>query len=112
MATDLTELLLSNTWRPTLCVTGAGGLPSLVDAGNTLRPVTELKLSIRLAPTTDPARAADLVRDTLERDPPHHAEVEFDVEQSLGGWNAPPLDPWLETSTAVPLAAAAATTAS
>jgi acetylornithine deacetylase/succinyl-diaminopimelate desuccinylase-like protein len=98
VATDLTELLLSNTWQPTLCVTGAGGLPSLVDAGNTLRPVTELKLSIRLAPTTDPARAADLVRDTLERDPPHHAEVEFDVEQSLGGWNAPPLDPWLETS--------------
>ncbi len=98
VASDLTELLLNNTWRPTLCVTGAGGLPSLVDAGNTLRPVTELKLSIRLAPTTDPARAADLVRDTLERDPPHHAKVEFEVEQSLGGWDAPPLDPWLENS--------------
>jgi len=98
VASDLTELLLNNTWRPTLCVTGAGGLPALVDAGNTLRPRTELKLSLRLAPTTDPAAAAEVVRGILERDPPHDAEVEFDIEQSLGGWNAPPLESWLEAS--------------
>jgi len=98
VVSDLTELLLNNTWRPTLCVTGAGGLPALVDAGNTLRPLTELKLSLRLAPTTDPVAAAEVVRRTLERDPPHGAEVEFDIEQSLGGWNAPPLESWLEAS--------------
>ena len=98
VASDPTELLLNNTWRPTLCVTGAGGLPALMDAGNTLRPRTELKLSLRLSPTTDAAQAAQVVRDTLERDPPHGAAVSFDVEQSLGGWNAPPLAAWLEQS--------------
>jgi acetylornithine deacetylase/succinyl-diaminopimelate desuccinylase-like protein len=98
VATDPATLLINNTWRPTLCVTGAGGIPSLVDAGNTLRPRTELKLSLRLAPTTDPAAAADLVRQTLEDSPPHGAHVEFEVEQSLGGWDAPPLAEWLESS--------------
>ncbi len=98
VASDPTELLLNNTWRPTLCVTGASGIPALVDAGNTLRPRTELKLSLRLAPTTDPAAAAALVRAVLEDDPPHGAQVEFEVEQSLGGWDAPALAPWLESS--------------
>jgi len=95
---DPTTLLLNNTWRPTLCVTGAGGIPALVDAGNTLRPTTELKLSLRLAPTTDPAAAAALVKEALEDAPPHGAQVEFDVEQSLGGWDAPPLADWLESA--------------
>jgi acetylornithine deacetylase/succinyl-diaminopimelate desuccinylase-like protein len=92
------ELLLNNTWRPTLCVTGAGGIPALVDAGNTLRPRTDLKLSLRLAPTTDPETAATLVKETLEDAPPHGAQVEFELEQSLGGWDSPPLAAWLETS--------------
>jgi len=95
---DPATLLLNNTWRPTLCITGAGGIPSLVDAGNTLRPRTDLKLSLRLAPTTDPTAAAGLVRDTLEEAPPHGSMVEFEVEQSLGGWNAPPLAEWLAAS--------------
>ena len=32
---DSVELLINNTWRPTLAVTGAEGLPSLSAAGNT-----------------------------------------------------------------------------
>ena len=42
------ELLLNNTWRPTLSITGADGLPALVNAGNTLLPFNTLKLSFRL----------------------------------------------------------------
>ena len=34
------ELMLNNTWRPTLSVTGADGLPALDSAGNVLRPGT------------------------------------------------------------------------
>ncbi|MFZ2509343.1 MAG: M20/M25/M40 family metallo-hydrolase, partial [Steroidobacteraceae bacterium] len=30
------ELILNTTWRPSLAVTGAGGLPALADAGNVL----------------------------------------------------------------------------
>ncbi|MDH3842009.1 MAG: M20/M25/M40 family metallo-hydrolase, partial [Chromatiales bacterium] len=58
---DVVELLLNNTWRPTLSVTGAGGIPDLGQAGNTLRPHTSLKLSFRLPPTCDAAAAAAAV---------------------------------------------------
>ncbi|UCC13898.1 MAG: M20 family metallopeptidase [Gammaproteobacteria bacterium] len=95
---DPTQLLLNSTWRPSLCVTGAGGLPGLNSAGNTLRPSTELKLSLRLPPTTDPQKAADAIKQTLESDPPHQARVEFNLEQTVSGWDAPPLQDWLTTS--------------
>ena len=47
------ELVLNNTWRPTLAVTGAAGLPAMEDAGNVLLPRVEFKLSFRLPPTAD-----------------------------------------------------------
>jgi len=98
VATDPVELLLNNTWRPTLSVTGADGLPATGSAGNTLRPGTALKLSFRLPPTVDPDAAASAVKLTLETDPPLGAEVEFEVDSAMGGWNAPPVAPWLADS--------------
>lgn len=92
------ELLLANTWRPTLSVTGADGLPALVNAGNVLLPRTTLKLSFRLPPTCDPQGAADALKDLLERDPPPFARVTFNAESTMGGWDAPPVAPWLESS--------------
>ncbi|MGI9272187.1 MAG: M20 family metallopeptidase [Woeseiaceae bacterium] len=92
------ELLLNNTWRPTLSITGADGLPSLVDAGNVQLPFNTLKLSFRLPPTCDGDVAADSVKKTLESDPPALTNVEFDVESTMAGWNAPPVADWLEAS--------------
>ncbi|HLT92489.1 MAG TPA: M20 family metallopeptidase [Woeseiaceae bacterium] len=92
------ELLLANTWGPTLSVTGADGLPALVNAGNVLLPKTTLKLSFRLPPTADPQRAAQAVKETLEADPPPFARTHFKVESTMGGWNAPEVAPWLETA--------------
>ncbi|MBM5811782.1 MAG: M20/M25/M40 family metallo-hydrolase [Gammaproteobacteria bacterium] len=89
------ELLLNNTWRPTLAVTGAAGLPELRQAGNVLLPRVELKLSLRLPPGVDASRATDAVRTRLEADPPYGARIRFKVDASLAGWNAPPLAPWL-----------------
>src|SRR5258707_13139337 len=54
---DPQEALLNSTWRPSLSVTGASGLPSLADAGNVLRPRTAFKLSLRLPPLIDAAKA-------------------------------------------------------
>src|SRR5699024_8604125 len=48
MSTDDVEALLNSTWRPTLSVIGAAGLPEPTDAGNVLRPETTLALSFRL----------------------------------------------------------------
>merc|ERR1711991_458956 len=57
VTSDLTELQLNKTWRPTLSTVGVDGIPSLPDAGNVLRPQTTLKLSFRLPPTCDPNAA-------------------------------------------------------
>jgi acetylornithine deacetylase/succinyl-diaminopimelate desuccinylase-like protein len=98
VSNDPFELLLNNTWRPTLSVTGADGLPSCRSAGNVLRPQTTLKLSFRLPPTMDTAKATAVVRDTFERDPPYGARVTVGIESAMGGWNAPAVAPWLEGS--------------
>jgi acetylornithine deacetylase/succinyl-diaminopimelate desuccinylase-like protein len=89
------EQLLNSTWRPTLSVTGADGMPSLPDAGNVLRPFTALKLSFRLPPGVNAEAASRAVKHELERDPPHAARVTFTAEPATAGWDAPPTAPWL-----------------
>jgi len=92
------ELLLNNTWRPTLSITGADGLPSLVNAGNVQLPYNTLKLSFRLPPTCNADEAAVAVKETLEADTPPLTSVEFELESTMAGWNAPPVAEWLEAS--------------
>ena len=92
---DELELVLNNTWRPTLSIVGADGLPAPADAGNVLRPFTTLCLSFRLPPTTDSARALDAVRRLLSTEVPYNAQVELSRVEAADGWNAPELAPWL-----------------
>jgi acetylornithine deacetylase/succinyl-diaminopimelate desuccinylase-like protein len=77
MTTDNAELILNRTWRPGMAITGADGWPPIGNAGNVLRPVTRLKLSIRIPPRVDPKTAQDAVKAVLERDPPYGASVKF-----------------------------------
>jgi acetylornithine deacetylase/succinyl-diaminopimelate desuccinylase-like protein len=100
LSNDPTELIINNSWRGTLAVTGAEGLPALGSAGNVLLPELAVKLSLRLPPTCDAARATQAVRDALLRDPPYGAQVSFDAGSATGGWNAPAFAPWLEESIA------------
>jgi acetylornithine deacetylase/succinyl-diaminopimelate desuccinylase-like protein len=97
---DPVELVLAQTWRPALAVTGADGLPSLADAGNVLRPRTAVKVSLRIPPTLDAARAAARLQALFETDPPYGARVRFTAATPSAGWNAPPLAPWLAASLA------------
>jgi acetylornithine deacetylase/succinyl-diaminopimelate desuccinylase-like protein len=90
--------LLNNTWRPTLAVTGAAGLPAPVNAGNVLLPGATLKLSFRLPPTCDAQVAAEAVKRLLEDSPPAFAKVGFTIESTMGGWNAPAIAEWLDRS--------------
>ena len=92
------ELVLNNTWRPTLAVTGAAGLPAMESAGNVLLPRVEFKLSFRLPPSGDADVAAAAVKKRLEADPPYGVRVRFEIGSSLAGWDAPPVAPWLEAS--------------
>ena len=98
MPGDPAELVLHRTWRPSLAVTGIDGVPSVRDGGNVLRPRTAAKLSLRLPPPIDGARATEQVKALLEADPPEGARVTFRPEAPATGWNAPPLAPWLEAA--------------
>jgi acetylornithine deacetylase/succinyl-diaminopimelate desuccinylase-like protein len=94
MTTDPVEALLNRTWRPTLSVTGAEGLPALRDAGNVLRPWTAFKLSLRLPPLVDAAQAVRTLKALLEDGAPYQAKVTFEVEGAANGWNAPATAAW------------------
>src|SRR2546423_77653 len=98
VSNDPIQLLINSTWRATLAATGAEGRPALGSAGNVLLPELAAKLSLRLPPTCDAARATAAVREALVRDPPYGAQVSFDPGSATGGWNAPALAPWLEAS--------------
>ncbi len=89
------EALLDKTWRPSLSVIGADGLPPTATAGNVLRPTTCLALSLRIPPGADPEAVRDELAATLESDPPYGARVRFEPEEAAAGWNAPELAPWL-----------------
>ena len=97
MTADPVEQLLATSWRPTLSVTGADGLPPTARAGNVLRPTTSLKLSFRLPPTCDAEQALAAVQRALLADPPHGATVELLDTKAENGWNAPAFAPWLQS---------------
>ena len=95
MVDDPVEAVLNRTWRPFLSVVGANGLPSIENAGNVLRPYTELKLSLRIPPLIDGAQGTRDLKRILEADPPLGAKVSFKPDQGATGWNAPASAPWL-----------------
>jgi len=95
---ELAELVLNRSWRPMLAVTGAEGLPPPANAGNVLRPKTELMLSLRLPPTVSADAAARRLKQVLEADPPYGARVRFEAGQAATGWHAPPSVSWLQSA--------------
>ncbi len=92
---DNAELILNRTWRAALAITGADGLPTIENGGNVMRPVTRLKLSLRVPPRLDATRAAAHVKAVLEEEPPYGARVSFESGGGSDGWDAPELAPWL-----------------
>lgn len=93
---DPLQALLARTWKPTLSVTGADGLPELKNAGNVLRPYTAFKLSLRLPPLVDAASAVAELKTLLEDNAPYQAKVTFEGGAGATGWNAPGTAPWFE----------------
>jgi acetylornithine deacetylase/succinyl-diaminopimelate desuccinylase-like protein len=96
VSSDPLQALLARTWRPTLSVTGAQGLPAIRDAGNVLRPFTAFKLSLRLPPLVDAAAAVRSLKTLLEDNAPYQAKVTFEGGAGATGWNAPSTAPWFE----------------
>lgn len=95
---DDVELLLNNSWRPTLSVIGGAGFPPPEEAGNVLRTDTTFTLSFRLPPTASPSAALAALEKVLTTDVPYGAQVTLSrIEEGLG-WNAPVMAPWLQST--------------
>src|SRR5258708_38467123 len=87
---DKVEMILNRTWRPALSITGIEGLPPLGSAGNVLRPYTACKISLRIPPRLDPAKATAILKETLEHDPPYRAKITFEGEKSSTRYDPAP----------------------
>jgi acetylornithine deacetylase/succinyl-diaminopimelate desuccinylase-like protein len=81
------ELIQNVTWEPTLEIIGADDIPPTEGAGNTLRPKTAFRLSLRIPPTADGAKIAARLKEILEADPPEGATVTFTLNSVGEGLN-------------------------
>ncbi|HET9233770.1 MAG TPA: M20/M25/M40 family metallo-hydrolase, partial [Candidatus Eisenbacteria bacterium] len=98
MSDDRTQLVLNQTWRPALSIVGGEGFPPVQTAGNVLRPLTRLKLSLRIPPGVNSRLVSERMKHNLETDPPNGARVRFEPDEPADGWTAPPTAPWLKES--------------
>lgn len=97
-STSISELILRRTWKPALSVIGSDGIPAIENAGNVTLPSLSVTLSIRIPPTCDAKNAIQSLKKVLEKNPPNHAKVEFNINEANSGWNAPSEEPWLVES--------------
>ena len=88
---DVVEILLNNTWRPCLAITGWDGIPTMDKAGNVLRPFTKLKLSFRLPPTLSANTAYSTLEKKLTDNPPFNSSVNISNVDATDGIAAPEL---------------------
>src|SRR5262249_6194538 len=84
LADDPVALLLNNSWRPALAVTGQDGMPSVTQAGNVLLPQLTYKLSVRLPPTLEADKGTAAVKHLIETEPPFAARVSVTCSGSDG----------------------------
>ena len=86
---DRTELVLNNTWAPSLAITGLGGAPAPQEAGNVLRPETTARVALRIPPTTDALEATAALKALLLDSAPNNADVSATFRTPNAGWHAP-----------------------
>lgn len=96
---NLPEVYLNGVWRPSLTVTGVDGLPPTNKAGNVIRHWTKVKVSVRLPPTMNSAKAKEIVQAKLfSEEIPYGAKVTCDNWQTGDGFCAKELPEWLRGS--------------
>ncbi len=91
------DRVLARTWRPSVALVGADGLPSSVDGGNVLRPYTAVSIAMRLPPSADPDAVEAQITALLLADPPAGAQVTVKAE-GAAGFDAPSMDAWLSAA--------------
>jgi acetylornithine deacetylase/succinyl-diaminopimelate desuccinylase-like protein len=61
-------------------------------------PDTIAKVSLRLPPTLPAANVDATLKALFESAPPYGAQVRFECEAAMAGWDAPALAPWLDSA--------------
>ena len=84
---NLKQMYLANTWKPTLSVIGADGIPKIEKAGNVIRKSTKVKLSFRTPPDYVPAKAFKILQEKLTKNVPHNCKVELSKPLLGSGWS-------------------------
>ena len=95
---DPVEEALRQTWKPALSIVGMDGIPAIKDGGNVLRPYSEVKLSMRIPPTLDKEIAVRVMKKALIENPPYDASITVEFDEPATGWNAPEIEPWLDSA--------------
>jgi len=93
---DLVKMYLGNNWQGNLSVTGAAGLPPIAMAGNAVRPSTSVRISMRLSPIMDPAKAEAIMKEKLTTNVPYNAKVTLNAGHAGSGWCMKVLSPDLD----------------
>lgn len=80
------ELIVYNTVKPGLAVTGCDGVPCVAEGSNVMRTKTALKLSLRIPAGIRAEDVGKALKEELERDPPYGARVSFNLLSTGSGW--------------------------
>lgn len=98
LSLDPTELVINQTWSPTMTITGLDGLPATTGAPNAEVPFLGLGLSFRLPPGVNPEVAGAKLKEVFEWGEPGDPLVTFTVIQAAEGWHSRALSPKLRQS--------------
>jgi len=82
----LKDMYLANVWGANLSVCGIDDIPAIMMAGNVVRPATSVRLSMRLCPMTDPAKALAVMKEKLTTNVPYNAKVTLTNDNYGPGW--------------------------
>jgi len=98
LSDDMAEVILNNTWRPTVVVVGMTGFPKAETAGNVLRDKTSCRISLRLPPTFDGAKAGEIMKRKLTENPPYNSKVSVRIGEFGNGFASNDLSEKLKNS--------------
>ena len=98
LSDDMCEVILNNTWRPTIVVVGMTGFPKAEIAGNVLRDKTTCRISLRLPPTFDGEKAGEIMKKKLTENPPYNCKVSVRIGEYGNGFASGDLSEKLKVS--------------
>lgn len=85
------QIIIDNTWKTTVAIVGANGIPTLNEAGNTTKTEATIRVSMRLPPTLDADEARKKMEKLLMKEPFQNAQVSLKFNVAATGMACPEL---------------------